>query len=82
MAHTPKKMSPKKKAPAKKAHALREQYAGVGHRWHLDRCFWISVNLDADVRADEAERLVGHSYELVCAGLTRRQKAALAALSA
>jgi predicted DNA-binding protein (MmcQ/YjbR family) len=47
-----------------------------------NRRFWISVNLDADVPADEIERLMGHSYELVCAGLTRKQKAELAALSA
>jgi predicted DNA-binding protein (MmcQ/YjbR family) len=64
------------------AQALREQYAGVGHRSHLDRRFWISVNLDADVPPDEVERLVGHSYELVCSGLTRKQKAELAARSA
>ncbi|WP_293904162.1 MmcQ/YjbR family DNA-binding protein [Phenylobacterium sp.] len=64
------------------AEVLREQYAGVGHRSHLDRRFWISVNLDADVPADEIERLAGHSYDLVCAGLTRKQKAELAALSA
>lgn len=63
------------------AHALREQYEGVGHRSHLDKRFWISVNLDADVPADEVERLVGHSYELVCSGLTRKQKAELAAFS-
>jgi predicted DNA-binding protein (MmcQ/YjbR family) len=59
------------------AQALREQYAGVGHRSHLDRRYWISVTLDADVPADEIERLVGHSHELVCSGLTRKQKAAL-----
>jgi predicted DNA-binding protein (MmcQ/YjbR family) len=47
-----------------------------------NRRFWISVNLDGDVPADEVERLMGHSYELVCAGLTRKQKAELAALSA
>ena len=63
------------------AEILREQYAGVGHRSHLDRRYWISVNLDADVPADEVERLAAHSYELVCAGLTRKQKAELAALS-
>lgn len=62
------------------AHAVREQYEGIGHRSHLDKRFWISVNLDADVPADEVERLVGHSYELVCSGLTRKQKAELAAL--
>jgi len=29
------------------ADVLREKYEGVGHRSHLDRRFWISVNLDA-----------------------------------
>ena len=62
------------------AEVLRGQYAGVGHRSHLDRRFWISVDLGADVPAEEVERLVAHSYEQVCAGLTRKQKAELAAL--
>ena len=62
------------------AEILREQYAGVGHRSHLDRRFWISVTLDADVPAEETLRLIGHSYDLVCAKLTRKQKAELAAL--
>jgi predicted DNA-binding protein (MmcQ/YjbR family) len=61
---------------------LKEQYDGVGHRGHLDRRFWISVDLDADVPADEIERLAAQSYELVCAKLTRKQKAELAALPA
>jgi predicted DNA-binding protein (MmcQ/YjbR family) len=39
------------------------------------------VRLDADVPADEVERLVAHSYELVRAKLTRKQKAELEALS-
>jgi predicted DNA-binding protein (MmcQ/YjbR family) len=59
------------------ADILRQQYAGVGHRSHLDRRFWISVSLDADVPVAEIERLAAHSYELVCAKLTRKQKAAL-----
>ncbi len=62
------------------AEVLRDQYAGVGHRSHLDRRFWISVDLDADVPAEEIERLAAHSYDLVCSGLTRKQKAELAAL--
>lgn len=62
------------------AQALREQYAGVGHRSHLDRRYWISVDLDLDVPMNEIEQLVGHSYQLVCAGLTRKQRAELAAL--
>jgi predicted DNA-binding protein (MmcQ/YjbR family) len=63
------------------AEILREQYAGVGHRSHLDRRFWISVALDADVPPEEIERLAAHSYDLVCAKLTRKQKAELEALS-
>jgi predicted DNA-binding protein (MmcQ/YjbR family) len=63
------------------ADTLRSQYDGVGHRSHLDRRFWISVDLDADVPAKEIRRLVAHSYEQVCAKLTRKQKADLAGLS-
>ena len=62
------------------AEVLREQYAGVGHRSHLDRRFWISVSLDADVPAAEIKRLVRGSYDLICASLTRKQKDNLAAL--
>ena len=58
---------------------LKEVYVGVGHRSHLDPRFWISVALDADVPEDEIDRLVDHSYGLVCATLTARQRAALAA---
>lgn len=61
------------------AEILREQYAGVGHRSHLDRRFWISVALDADVPLEEIERLAAHSYDLVRAKLTRKQKAELEA---
>ena len=60
------------------AHALRRKYTGVGHRSHLDKRFWISVALKSDVPAAEIRRLVEHSYGLVRAGLTRKQKAQLA----
>jgi predicted DNA-binding protein (MmcQ/YjbR family) len=63
------------------AEILREQYVGVGHKSHLDRRFWIAVTLDADVPAEEIERLVDQSYDLIAAGLTRKQKAELAALA-
>ncbi len=56
---------------------LKETYTGVGHRSHLDPRYWISVALDADVPADEIDRLVDRSYELVCATLTRKQRAEL-----
>jgi predicted DNA-binding protein (MmcQ/YjbR family) len=59
---------------------LKEQYVGVAHRTHLDRRHWISVNLDADVPAEEVERLAESAYRLVRAGLTRKQQGELAAL--
>lgn len=59
---------------------LREQYAGIGdHRTHLSRN-WMRVALDADVPPEEVERLVASSYALVCAGLTKKQRAELAGL--
>ena len=69
------------KCDAHLAQVLRGHYQGVGHRSHLDRRFWISVDLDSDVPPSEIRRLVDHSYEQVCAGLTRKQKAELEALA-
>jgi predicted DNA-binding protein (MmcQ/YjbR family) len=60
------------------APVLREDYTGIGHRSHLDRRFWISVRLDADVPMKEIRRLVSLSYDLVCATLTAKQRATLA----
>ena len=63
------------------AEVLRGHYRGVGHRSHLDPRFWISVDLDSDVPASEVRRLLDQSYDLVCAGLTRKQKTQLAGLA-
>ena len=60
------------------AEVLRGQYEGVGHRSHLDPRHWIAVSLDADVPKKKIERLAARSYELVSAGLTRKQQAELA----
>jgi predicted DNA-binding protein (MmcQ/YjbR family) len=59
------------------ASVLRKDYAGVGHRSHLDRRSWISVRLDADVPTAEIKRLVSLSHGLVCSGLTAKQRSAL-----
>lgn len=62
------------------AEVLRDQYAGVGHRSHLDRRFWISVDLDSDVPPEAVERLAAQSYDLVRAGLSKTRQAELAAI--
>ena len=63
------------------ADILCEQYAGVGHRSHLDRRYWISVDLGADVPDDEIGALVAHSWDQVAATLTRKQREQLASAS-
>jgi|SRR6185503_17648677 len=63
------------------AHILRRKYLGVGHRSHLDKRHWIAVDLAADVPTKEIKSLVAHSYELVCEGLTRKQKVTLEGLA-
>ena len=60
---------------------LKETYAGVGHRTHLDRRHWIAINLDGDVPEAQVERLVEQSYALVRGSLTRKQQAELAVAS-
>jgi predicted DNA-binding protein (MmcQ/YjbR family) len=59
------------------AEVLKQTYAGVGHRSHLDPRYWISITLDADVPAEEIARLADQSYDLVCATMTRKQRAEL-----
>jgi predicted DNA-binding protein (MmcQ/YjbR family) len=58
---------------------LRQTYSGVGHRSHLDRRFWISIDLDTDVPLAEIRKLIAGSYDLIYASLTRKQKEELAA---
>ena len=59
------------------AEMLRETHAGVGHRYHLDRRHWISVDLDGGLEDDELGRLAAGSYDLVKASLTKAQRAAI-----
>ena len=65
-----------------RAEILRDTYKGIGHRSHLDKRYWISVDLASDVPADEIRTLVAHSWEQVAASLTRKQRQELASLSA
>jgi predicted DNA-binding protein (MmcQ/YjbR family) len=61
------------------AEILRGQYRGIGHRSHLDKRSWISVELGSDVPVKEITKLVQGSYDLIRSGLTKKQQAELAA---
>lgn len=63
------------------AQILRDTYEGAGHRSHLDRRFWVSIDLGSDVPYEEVVALVEGSYARVRESLTRKQQAELAAIS-
>lgn len=62
--------------------ALRDHYRGVQPGYHLNKQHWITVEVDSDVPDDEVRALIEGSYELVKKGLTRAQRAELAAQTA
>lgn len=56
---------------------LRRRYPAVTPGYHLNKRHWNTVVLDGSVPRDEWSEWIDHSYELVVAGLTRAQRAAL-----
>jgi predicted DNA-binding protein (MmcQ/YjbR family) len=56
---------------------LLERYDGVTKGPYLDGKHWHLVLLQSDVPADTIRQLVDRSYELVVAGMTRKERAAL-----
>jgi predicted DNA-binding protein (MmcQ/YjbR family) len=61
---------------------LRRTYTSIGSRSHLDKRFWISVELGGDVTMPEVKKLVSGSYDIIQASLTRKQHAELNAKKA
>jgi predicted DNA-binding protein (MmcQ/YjbR family) len=56
------------------AAGLRARYAAITPGYHLNKRHWNTVALDGSVPDEELLELVGHSYELVVARLTRAQR--------
>ena len=63
------------------AEILREQFEAVTAGYHLNKRHWNSVRLDLDVPEGEVLKQVAHSYDLVRASLTRKQKVELEVLA-
>jgi predicted DNA-binding protein (MmcQ/YjbR family) len=57
--------------------ALRRQHAGITAGYHLSKRHWNTVTLNGSVPEDELLDLIGHSYELVVARLTRAERGKL-----
>lgn len=53
---------------------LREQYGGVLPGYHMNKKHWNTVVIDGGIPGHELHAMIDHSYELVVASLTRKQR--------
>jgi predicted DNA-binding protein (MmcQ/YjbR family) len=59
------------------AAGLRQKYPAVTPGYHLNKRHWNTITLDGSVPEEELLDLIGHSYQLVVAGLPRAERATL-----
>lgn len=60
-----------------RAQMLRQTYKAITPGYHLDKRHWNTIVVDGSVPDDEVLDLIEHSYGLVVAGLTKKQREAL-----
>lgn len=53
---------------------LQGEYEGITPGYHMNKDHWISVYFNKDVAKSKIESLVKDSYNLVVAGLTKKQQ--------
>jgi predicted DNA-binding protein (MmcQ/YjbR family) len=63
------------------AEALRAQYACVQPGYHMSKKHWNTIVVDGELSDDALRHWIRHSYDLVAAGLPKRDREALAGLS-
>lgn len=56
---------------------LRERYPAVQPGYHMNKKHWITVVMDGSIPDKLLRQWIDHSYDLVAAGLTKKQKQAL-----
>ncbi len=61
------------------AEALRAEHDAITPGYHLSKRHWNTLTLDGRLDPALVGELLRHSYDLVVAGLTRAQRAALSA---
>lgn len=57
---------------------LQEKYNGIKPGYHMNKKHWISIYFNKDVPDSKIKELVEKSYELVVAGLTKKEQDELA----
>jgi predicted DNA-binding protein (MmcQ/YjbR family) len=56
---------------------LQEQYPAVTPGYHMNKKHWITVLMDGSVPDSLVKQWINNSYDLVVAGLTKREKSTL-----
>jgi predicted DNA-binding protein (MmcQ/YjbR family) len=59
---------------------LREQYLGIKPGYHMNKKHWNTVMLDGSVAYEDLLKWTDHSYDLVVAGLPKKDRDVLANL--
>lgn len=65
------------KCDPERAAELRARYSGVKPGYHMNKKHWNTIDCQSDVDDKLLIELINHSYILVCASLTKKQKEAL-----
>ena len=59
---------------------LRERYDGVTPGYHMNKAHWNTVDLESGIPPKKIYEWINHSYELVAAGLKKKDKEELSKL--
>jgi len=62
------------KCNPEKAIEYRELYQSITPGYHLSKKHWNTIEMNEDISTEFAKELIDHSYDLVVAGLTKKQK--------
>jgi len=62
------------KCDPERAEALRNEYDAIKAGYHMSKVHWNSVAINGDVPAALLRELIGHSYDLVFASLTKKMQ--------
>lgn len=66
------------KCDPERAIFLREHYEAIEPAWHMNKRHWNGLYLNRGLEPSLIRELIQHSYDLVLAGMTRRERTALA----
>ena len=65
------------KCEADRAIELRASYPSIIPGWHQNKKYWNSVFIDGSLEDSLIQEMIDHSYDLIVAGLTKKERLAL-----